>query len=270
MPRSETSEAPAPTIASQELPQRGRWLRELWASTIGKKLIVAITGVILAIYIVLHALGNLKAFQGGSGAGQPAVDRYAEWLRTVGEPAIPRNGVLWVIRIVLIAALLLHIAAIVQLTAKNRAARPLGHRPHRIVRSLSARTMLFTGIVILAFLVFHILQFTTRTIQTTPVYEGTVYANLYEAFQKWYFVVIYVGAVALLGLHLMHALWSVTQTWGFDKPNRNPTIRRLATGTAVAVTLGFASVPLAFWTGILDAPPGLQASDPPPIHAEAR
>jgi succinate dehydrogenase / fumarate reductase cytochrome b subunit len=269
VPRSETSPAPAPTIASQELPQRGRWLRELWASTIGKKIIVAITGVFLAIYVILHALGNLKAFQ-GTGGGQPAIDRYSEWLRTIGEPAIPRNGVLWLIRIVLIGALVLHVAGIVQLTAKNRAARPPGHRPKGIVRSLSARTMLFSGIVILAFLVFHILQFTTRTIQTTPVYEGTVYANLYEAFQKWYFVVLYVGAVSLLGMHLLHALWSVTQTWGFDKPNRNPTIRRLALITAVAVAVGFASVPVAFWTGILDAPPGLQSAADPGLHAGAR
>jgi len=270
VPSSETSApAPGPAIATQELPQRGRWLRELWASTIGKKIVVAITGVLLALYVVLHALGNLKAFQ-GTGGGQPAIDRYSEWLRTIGEPAIPRNGVLWVIRIVLIAALVLHVTAIVQLTAKNRAARPSGHRPQGIVRSLSARTMLFSGIVILAFLIFHILQFTTRTIQVTPVYQGTVYANLYEAFQKWYFVLLYVGAVAMLGLHLLHALWSVTQTWGFDKPNRNPTIRRVATVTATAVAVGFASVPLAFWTGILPEPPGAQTAAAPGLEAEAR
>jgi succinate dehydrogenase / fumarate reductase cytochrome b subunit len=119
--------------------------------------------------------------------------------------------------------------------------------------------MLLTGLVILAFLVFHILQFTTRTIQVTPVYEGTVYLNVYTAFQKWYFVLLYVGAVSLLGLHLRHALWSVTQTAGWDKPNRNPTFRRTATTIAVGVAVGFAAVPLAVWTGVLPDPnPGSQ------------
>ena len=192
---------------------RGRWLREVWASTIGKKVIVAITGAILALYVILHALGNLKAIQ-GTGAGGAAIDRYAEWLRTVGSPVIPRNGVLWVIRAILIVALVLHVVAIVQLTRRNRAARPPGAPAPRIQRTLASRTMLLTGILILAFVVFHILQFTTRTIQVTPIYQGTDYLNLYDAFQKWYFVAIYVIAVVILGVHLRHALWSVTQTAG--------------------------------------------------------
>lgn len=235
------------------LAPRGRWLREVWASTIGKKVIVAITGLILAVYVFLHALGNLKAFQ-GAGGGEPAIDRYSSWLRTIGEPAIPHNGVLWTVRLLLVVALILHVVAIVQLTRRNRAALPPGHRPPRLARSLASRTMMLTGIVILAFLVFHILQFTTRTIQVTPVYQGTVYANLYEAFQKWYFVLLYVSAVALLGLHLQHSLWSVTQTAGIDKPNRNPTFRRTATLLAASVAIGFAAVPVAFWTGVLSSP----------------
>ena len=239
--------------------QRGRWLREVWASTIGKKVIVAITGAILAGYVVLHALGNLKAFQ-GTGSNGAAIDRYAEWLRTFGEPAIPRNGVLWFVRVILIAALVLHVAAIYQLTKRNREARPAGSKDAPVIqRTLASRTMLLSGLLILAFVVFHILQFTTRTIQITPVYEGTVYANLDAAFQKWYFVVVYVGAVALLGLHLRHAVWSVTQTAGWDKPNRNPTFRRIATFVAVSVAVGFASVPIAFYTGILPDPPSSQA-----------
>jgi succinate dehydrogenase / fumarate reductase cytochrome b subunit len=232
---------------------RGRWLREVWASTVGKKVIVAITGAILALYVIVHMLGNLKAIQ-GTGSNGAAIDSYAEWLRTVGSPVIPRNGVLWVIRAILIAALVIHIVAITQLTKRNRAARPPGAPATRIQRSLSSRTMLASGIVILAFLVFHILQFTTRTIQVTPVYQGTVYLDLYNAFQKWYFVLIYVGAVVVLGFHLRHALWSVTQTAGWDKPNRTTTFRRAATATAVLVTVGFASIPILFWSGALPTP----------------
>jgi succinate dehydrogenase / fumarate reductase, cytochrome b subunit len=253
------------------VPQRLGWLREVWASTIGKKVIVAVTGVILAGYVVLHALGNLKALQ-GTGSGAPPIDHYAAWLRTVGDPVIPRNGVLWAVRAVLLAALVLHVVAITQLTRRNRAARPPEHRPTRTISTLASRTMLFSGVALLAFLVFHILQFTTRTIQVTPVYEGTVYANLYAAFQKWYFVLLYVAVVALLGLHLRHALWSVTQTAGWDKPNRNPTFRRVANVTAASVAIGFASVPIAFWTGALADPVSIQAGAATPAgqHATAR
>ncbi len=247
----------SPAALAEPGARRGRWLREVWASTIGKKVIVAITGAILAGWVVLHMLGNLKTFE-GTGTGAPPVDRYAEWLRTVGSPVIPRNGVLWVVRAIILCALVLHVIAIVQLTRRNRAARPASAR--RIQRSLSSRTMLVTGILILAFVVFHILQFTTRTIQVTPVYAGTVYANLYDAFQKWYFVAVYVAAVAALGLHLRHALWSVTQTAGWDKPNRNPTLRRAATAVATIVAVGFASVPILLAAGALPSPPSATAA----------
>jgi succinate dehydrogenase / fumarate reductase cytochrome b subunit len=168
--------------------------------------------------------------------------------------------VLWLIRAILIVALVLHIAAISSLVKRNRAARPPEQRtPRRLERTLPSRTMMFTGFFILGFLVFHILQFTTRTIQITPVYQGTVYLNVWAAFQKWYFVLFYVVAVVLLGFHLRHALWSVTQTMGWDKPNRNTTIRRFATGMAVAITVGFAAVPLAFYFNVLPDPPAPQA-----------
>jgi succinate dehydrogenase / fumarate reductase cytochrome b subunit len=235
--------------------RRGRWLREVWTSTVGKKVIVAISGVILASYVVLHVLGNLKVFQ-GTGGGDPAIDQYARFLRTAGAPVIPYEGLLWTVRALLLLALLLHVTGIYQLSLRNRAARPPGHRmPDRIQRTLASRTMMLTGVLILAFLVFHILQFTTRTIQVTPVQPGEVYANLFAAFQKWYFVALYVGAVTLLGLHLRHAIWSVTQTAGWDKPNRNRTFRHFATGLAVFVAVGFAAVPIAFWAGAMPDPP---------------
>jgi succinate dehydrogenase / fumarate reductase, cytochrome b subunit len=234
--------------------RRARWLREVWASTIGKKVIVAITGAFLVLYVVLHMLGNLKAFQ-GPGGGDPAVDKYAEWLRTVGGPAFPRSSILWIIRAVLILALVLHVAAIIGLARRNRAARPAGHQvATRIQRSLSARTMQITGFALLAFIVFHVLQFTTGTIDVTPIRDQAVYANLYDAFQKWYFVAIYVIAVALLGLHLRHAIWSITLTGGWEKPNRNPTFRGTATAVATVVAVGFAALPIAFYAGWMPKP----------------
>ena len=240
---------------------RLRWLRELWESTIGMKLIVGVSGLILAGYVLLHALGNLKALQGTGGGDGASVDKYGEWLRTFGAEALPREGVLWTVRGVLIVALILHVAGIAALIARNSRARPAEHRAKVIGRSISSRTMAFTGVVVLAFIVFHILQFTTLTIQPTPVAEGTVYANLHGAFQELWIVAVYVIAVVLLGFHLRHALWSVIQTAGLDAPNRNPAFRRAATGTAVAITVAFALVPILFFAGVLPEPAGaLEAS----------
>jgi succinate dehydrogenase / fumarate reductase cytochrome b subunit len=233
---------------------RLRWLREVWESTIGKKLVVAVTGGILATYVVLHALGNLKAIE-GLGDGAPAIDSYAAWLRTVGGPAIPHEGILWVVRVVLVLALVIHVAGVLALWRRNREARPAGHRDAPVLRrTLAARTMLVSGALVLAFIVFHILQFTTRTIHPTPLGSQTVYTNLYLAFQEWWLVAIYVGAVVLLGFHLFHGLWSVTQTAGYDTPNRNPTFRRAAAAVSVGVTLAFAAVPILFFVDALPAP----------------
>lgn len=244
--------------------ERGRWLREVWRSTVGKKIVVAISGVILMVYVILHGLGNLKVIQGAGSDGSAPVDDYSHWLHTLGEPAIPEDGVLWLVRIVLLLALVLHIAAIWQLTARNRSARPRGNLPQKQASSIASRTMLASGIVVGAFVVFHILHLTSRTIAPTELAEGTVYANLHATFNEWWLAAIYLIAVATLFFHLRHALWSVTQTWGIDKPNRNPTLRRGATFTTVVVIAAFALVPIGFLAGIFPDP----ASDA--VHAGNR
>jgi succinate dehydrogenase / fumarate reductase cytochrome b subunit len=248
-----SSEAPSlgGAAGSAEQP-RLRWLREVWNSTLGKKILVAITGVILAAYVILHALGNLKAVQGPGDQGPAAIDEYADFLREAGGPVIPGEGLLWIIRVILIAALVIHVVGVSQLIQRNRAARP-GGAPV-IQRSLASRTMAYSGFLLLAFIVFHVLQFTTLTIQPTPLEEGAVYANLYGAFQEWWIVLIYVLMMGVLFLHLRHALWSVLQTAGWDKPNRNPTFRRGATATAVVVCVAFASLPILFFSGAMPEP----------------
>ena len=228
-------------------PTRGAWLREFWASTVGKKQVVALTGAILVLFVITHMLGNLKAFESDA----QAIDLYSEYLRTIGEPVIPKNGALWALRVILLVSFVVHIAGVAQLAARNRAARPVGKRPAVIKRSFSTRTMQVGGVILLLFVVFHILQFTTGTIDPGSFVEGAVFHNLNAAFDKWYFVAIYVIAVVALGFHLLHAVWSFFQTGGWDKPNRNPTFRRLATVIAVGVTVGFAAVPLAFFFGVI-------------------
>jgi succinate dehydrogenase / fumarate reductase cytochrome b subunit len=228
-------------------------LQALWRSTIGKKYVAAITGILLAGFVIAHMLGNLKAIE-GAGHGRPALDQYAHFLRTLGSPVLPHNFALWVERIVLLAALGLHVTVVTQLWLRNRRSKPTGHRARRERATLAARTMPWTGLLILVFVVFHILQFTTRTIHPTPLANGTVYANAYGAFQKWWLVLIYIGAVVLLGYHLNHALWSGAQTAGVDSPDRNWFWRRLATGVTLLVVIGFALIPTLFWTGALPKP----------------
>ena len=190
----------------------------------------------------------------GPGGSEPRVDWYAEWLRDFGEPLLPHSTVVWIIRAILITALVIHITGVTQLFRRNRAARPAHHPSRRVGRSLSSQIMMVTGTLVLAFIVFHILQFTTLTIDVTPTNTGTVYANLYYAFQEWYFVAIYVVALVLTGFHLRHGIWSVTLTLGIDNPERNRPIRYGTTAFTVVLMLGFAAVPILFWAGVLDAP----------------
>jgi succinate dehydrogenase / fumarate reductase, cytochrome b subunit len=228
-------------------------LLALWRSTIGKKYVAALTGVIIAAWVVLHMLGNLKAIE-GPGHGRPAaLDVYAHFLRTAGSPVLPHDMLLWFIRGIVIVALALHVTVVTQLWRRNRAAKP-GHTSKRMRSSVAARTMPWTGLLILVFLVFHLLEFTTLTIHPTPEHDGTVYANTYYAFQKWWLVLIYLGALTILGLHLNHALWSGAQTSGIDNPDRNWFWRRFATAVTLVTVIGFALVPVLFWTNALPKP----------------
>jgi succinate dehydrogenase / fumarate reductase, cytochrome b subunit len=229
-------------------------LLHFWDSSIGKKVIVAVTGFVLVAYVVLHMVGNLAALSGPSNADESAsIDRYAHFLRTFGTPLFPYSFVLWVIRVALFAALVIHVVGIVQLYRRNSAASPQANR--RIGRSWASRTMYFTGPLVLAFLILHILMFTSLTIDIGGTYrEGEVYNNLYLAFNAWWVVLIYVVAVLSVGYHLRHGIWSAVQTLGFDSPRRNAAVRLYSTGVAFLVTVGFLLPPILFWSGALPSP----------------
>jgi succinate dehydrogenase / fumarate reductase cytochrome b subunit len=240
-----------------------RRLLALYRSTIGKKAIVAVTGAILLGFLLLHVVGNLKVFLGDPVPGVPDIDVYSRFLRTMGEPLLPYAGALWIIRIVLLGALGLHLLCVVQLALHSRRARPVGYAKRSYVQaSASARWMLYTGPLILVFVVVHILQFTTGSLDSSRFTEGAVYANLYRAFQLWFYVAFYVGALVVIGLHLYHGAWSLFQSLGLDNPDRNRGLRLLAAALAVGLFVAFTSVPLAFMAGGLKAPASLQARTP--------
>ncbi len=226
-----------------------------YRGTIGKKAIVAVTGLIMLGYLVGHVSGNLKVFLPDAEPGVADIDVYAEFLRSMGEPLLPHGGALWIARIALLASFVLHVVCVIQLSWRNRAARPVGYARTRYVQTtLASRWMMFTGLLVLAFVVFHILHFTTGDVDPSNFEEEAVYANLYRAFHSWPFVVLYVAGVAVVGFHLYHGAWSLFQTLGLDNPDRNRSLRLLALFVAVVLFVGFATVPAAFWTGVLKAP----------------
>jgi len=231
-------------------------LTALYSTTVGKKSVVAVTGILLYGFVVLHMLGNLKVFTGNVATGEPHIDVYAAFLRTMGEPLVPYGFILWCVRIVLLIALILHVVTVLQLAVRNRRARHTRYTRHTYNESsVPARLMLVSGLLLLAFLVFHLLQFTFGVIGVTRFEQEEVYSNLYYAFQKWFFVLIYVVAMAALALHVNHGIWSLFQTLGLDNPDRNRTFRVLATVSAVVLFVGFAAVPLLFFFNGMPLPP---------------
>ena len=224
-------------------------------STLGKKTIVAVTGGIMIGFLVGHVVGNLKVFLPDPEPGVADIDVYAEFLRSAGEPILPPSGGLWIVRLTLIAALVVHVVLVVQLSIRSRRARPVAYASEHLARATrSARWMMISGLVVLGFVVFHLLHFTTGTVDPTTFEEGAVYANLYFAFTRWPFVLLYVVSMGLVALHLYHGAWSMFQTLGLDSPDRNRALRWFAVVISIAVFAGFVTVPISFVSGVLDAP----------------
>jgi succinate dehydrogenase / fumarate reductase cytochrome b subunit len=211
-----------------------------YRSTIGKKIIMAVSGVVGVVFLILHMAGNLQAFMGAE-----KLNEYAAILHG------PLEEVVLLQRVVLVVALVLHLLMAWQLTVRNRAARPVGYaKRDPQVSTLAARTMRWGGVLLLAFIVFHILHFTTLDIDPTFV-PLDVYGNVVKAFQHPWKVALYVVAMLLLALHLYHGLWSAPRTLGAAPRSRWPLKRRLAAGLAFLLWAGFTSVPVAVFLGIL-------------------
>jgi succinate dehydrogenase / fumarate reductase cytochrome b subunit len=231
-------------------------------SSLGKKTVAAVTGAILSGFLVLHVVGNLKAFLGVDAAGRYEIDTYARFLRVAGEPLLPAGFVLWSLRVVLGVSLVAHVLVVTSLALQNRSARPVGYALVRYrAASVSARWMFWTGLALLVFVVLHILHFTTGTLAAPGWAPQTVYANLQRAFSRIPVTAGYVIAMVLLALHLRHGVWSAFQTAGWDGPRRNAALRRFAAWGALALALAFAALPQAFAAGWLPAP-GTAAAAP--------
>lgn len=232
----------------------------LYRSILGKKAIVAVTGAIMLGFLLAHASGNLKAFLPDPTPGVPDIDVYAHFLRTLGEPLLPYSAGLWAFRAILALALVLHIVCVLQLALHNKRARPVAYECADYEQAnASGRWMLFTGSLLLVFLVIHILHFTTGTLDPPRFVHEAPYTNLYLAFQQWSYAGLYLTAMALLSMHLYHGTWSLFQSLGLDNPDRNRAIRRMAFVIALALPLAFALVPVSFLSGLMNEPPSRSA-----------
>ena len=235
-----------------------------YRSILGKKIIVAVTGMLMLGFLVLHVIGNLHVFLPDARPGVPDVDVYAEFLQTMGAPILPRTSGLWMIRIVMLISIGLHVICVVQLAQHNRRARPIRYQHSRKFEeaTIPARAMLYTGTLIVLFVGFHLLQFTFGVVDASRFTNGAVYANLYRAFQLPGYVALYMVAMGIIAFHLYHGAWSLFQTLGVDNPDRNRGLRLLAKVVAAGLFVAFTSVPVSFYACNMSEPTS-QSTHPP-------
>jgi len=211
-----------------------------WQSSVGKKAVMAATGLILVAYLITHVLANLLVF-----GGPERINRYAQLLHASG-------AALWGARLVLLAAAVLHIVAAAQLALRSRAARPQpyvrGREPQ--VSTLAARTMRWGGALILLFLIYHILHFTTGTAHPDFV-ELNPHHNVTTGFRNPWVAAVYLLAMVIVGLHLYHGVWSSGRSLGLSQPSPQPLHRRLALALALFVGLGFTAIVVAGFLGMI-------------------
>ncbi|TNH27641.1 succinate dehydrogenase cytochrome b subunit [Micromonospora orduensis] len=217
-------------------------------SNVGLKAVMAVTGILLVLFLIAHMLGNLKVF-----TGETSFDHYAHWLRDIGKPLLPGVWFLWILRTVLVVAVVAHIWAATVLALRARAARPVKYAHRKKVRgSYAARTMRWGGVIILLFVIYHLLDLTTGTLN--PVGDpGNPYGNVVADFapERWYVTLFYTLAIVTLGFHLRHGAFSAFRSLGQQTPRGERRARTAALIFAVALCAGYLVVPFAVLTGLV-------------------
>ena len=236
-------------------------LYKFYASSIGKKFIAAITGLVLFGFVAGHVAGNLKVFTGADQVaveGQdemvnvPHIDEYGEFLKELGKPILPYMVGIWGARMVLLASVILHMTVVIQLSMQSAEARPVNYvKSKKRAASWAARYMMFSGSVVLVFIIFHLLHFTTGTIVIGEFEHGKIYNNMRSSFANPLIALFYVVVMGMLSFHMFHGVWSLFQTLGFDSPGRNKFLRAFAMVSSIGIAVGFAVIPLAFLFGLL-------------------
>ncbi|GAB3360920.1 succinate dehydrogenase cytochrome b subunit [Modestobacter lapidis] len=208
---------------------------------------MAVSGIIMILYLIAHMIGNLKAFSGAE-----SFNEYSGWIRTIGEPAVPTQTVLWIIRLVLLASVVAHFWAAYSLWAQARRARPVAYvTKKRVQQSFASRTLRWGGTIILLFIIWHILDLTVGAVNPAGG-DTTPYERLIASFSNIPITLFYVVSMLLLGLHLRHGIWSAMQSLGQTNRRRERSVNALAYVVATVLTAGFLLVPLSIAFGLID------------------
>ncbi|MGW0771751.1 succinate dehydrogenase cytochrome b subunit [Streptomyces sp. NPDC002676] len=230
------------TLATRTSPSRTRLV---WDSTVGKKAVMAVSGLVIIGYLVVHCIANVKIYFGAAD-----FNAYGEWIRTLGDPFLHRMWFIWSARVVLLASAIAHGVCAYQLSRRDIRARPSKYVHQKERPSYATRTMRWGGVILGLFIVWHILDITTGTVH--PGFQpGHPYQNVVATFSHWYGNVIYIVAMLALGLHLRHGMWSAAQTLGVSSKAVDRTLKITANGLALLLTAGFISVPVGVMTGVV-------------------
>jgi succinate dehydrogenase / fumarate reductase cytochrome b subunit len=218
-------------------------------STIALKMLMAVSGIIFIGFVLLHMYGNLKAF-----AGHDAFNEYAHHLRELGEPMLPHEGALWLIRVVLLLSLAVHVWAAVTLWRRAQRARSVRYVVKKNRHStLSSRWMRWGGLTLLIFIVWHLLNFTIGKVNVQGGATNDPYQLMVDTFEVWWMTLIYLAAMGALAMHLRHGVWSAAQTLGLTnnaRARRNANV--LGVGLAVVIAGGFSLVPVFVLAGVIN------------------
>jgi succinate dehydrogenase / fumarate reductase cytochrome b subunit len=242
------------------IPSKKKWLPwplEFYRSAVGKKWVMAITGILLLGFVLAHMIGNLKVYIGYlAEEGAYEIDIYGEALRTLLFPILPHHVALWIVRIGLIVAFGLHIHAAATLTLMNRRARPVDYQGPReyLAADYASRTMRWSGVIVAAYLLWHLADFTWGMQPFAPDgwERGAVYANFIASFSRWPVAALYILANLLLGIHIFHGAWSMFQSLGVNHPRFNPWRRWFAQAFAAVIVVANVSFPVAVLAGIIE------------------
>lgn len=209
-------------------------------TTIGQKIVMAVTGLIMIGFVIGHVLGNLLVFRGAT-----ALNEYSAFLKSTG-------GLLWTVRAVLLVSVLAHIWAAVSLTRRKVHARPVGYAERDPqVSTWAARTIRWGGALLLIFIVLHLLHFTFGIWRPAPFSRTDVYGNVVGSFRVWWVSLFYVVAMIALGLHLYHGTWASLRTLGASPASPRPLRRPIVAALALLIWLGFTSIPVAVFFGLI-------------------
>lgn len=232
--------------------RRRPFLLDLYGTAVGKKYVMALTGIALLGFVFAHMVGNLKMY-----IGPEEFNHYAEFLRQLLVPILPENVALWLMRIGLIVAVILHIHAAYSLTVMNRRARAVKYQSPRDyeIANFASRTMRWTGIIVFLFLLWHLADLTFGWVNGVggdgDFVSGDVYGNVVRSFERVPVSVLYIVANIALGIHLFHGVWSLFQSMGWNNPRFNAWRRHLAVAFATVIVVGNVSFPIAVLAGIV-------------------